>query len=184
MNLYGSMGGRSRNGWGSYSLQPVESEPMPSHATPTQALEKCLSMDWPHAVGTDTQGELIWETLPYKDWAGLMKTLAEIKIALRTQAVFKFPHAQPDGQVHDRHWLSYPITRHAVNDWNRKNLRLPNQLRFKVRPTVDGQLVGVIFHMPHLPPSDFRPDPKTLGTIWRQVHNHLDKTTTLKRITA
>jgi CRISPR-associated protein Cmr1 len=172
MDLYGTVGGRSRNGWGSYSLQLIDDVDTPTCPTPTQALAKCLSMDWPHALGSDSQGALVWQTLPQKDWAGLMRMLAEIKIKLRTQAAFKFPHAQPDGQVHDRHWLSYPITRHDVNDWKRKNLRLPNQLRFKVRHTNDG-LVGVIFHMPHLPPAEFRPDPKTLESIWRTVHSHL-----------
>ena len=181
MNLYGTVGGRSRNGWGSFSLQRIDGVDTSTCPTPTQTLAKCLSMDWPHALGADSQGALVWQTLAHKDWAGLMRTLAEIKIKLRTQAAFKFPHAQPDGQVHDRHWLSYPITRHDVNDWKRKNLRLPNQLRFKVRHTQDGKLVGVIFHMPHLPPAEFRPDTKpdtkpdskTLERIWRTVHSHL-----------
>lgn len=183
MNHYGTVGGRSRNGWGSYSLHRIDGVDTPTCPTPTQALAKCLSMDWPHALGSDSQGALVWQTLPHKDWAGLMRTLAEIKIKLRTQAAFKFPHAQPDGQVHDRHWLSYPITRHDVNDWKRKNLRLPNQLRFKVRHTNDG-LVGVIFHMPHKPPAEFGSSPQTLERIWRQVHSHLDQTATLKRIAA
>ena len=172
MHLYGTVGGRSRNGWGSYSLQRIDGVETTTCSTPAQALAKCLSVDWPHALGADSHGALVWQTLPHKDWAGLMRTLAEIKIKLRTQAAFKFPHAQPDGQIHERHWLSYPITRHDVNDWKRKNLRLPNQLRFKVRHTNAG-LVGVIFHMPHLPPAEFRPDPKTLESIWRTVHSHL-----------
>lgn len=183
MNLYGTVGGRSRNGWGSYSLQRIDGVNTPTGPTPTQALAKCLSVDWPHALGADSQGALVWQTLPHKDWTGLMRTLAEVKIKLRTQSAFKFPNAQPDGQVHDRHWLSYPITRHDVNDWKRKNLRLPNQLRFKVRHTEDG-LVGVIFHMPHKPPADFGSSPQTLEPIWRQVHSHLDQSATLKRITA
>ena len=181
MNLYGTVGGRSRNGWGSYSLTLLDGEPMPGSATPTQSLAQCLSKDWPHSLGTDSHGPLIWQTLAHPDWAGLMRTLADIKIKLRTQAAFKFPHAQPDGQVHDRHWLSYPITRHSVNDWNRKNLRLPNQLRFKVRLTVDGQLVGVIFHMPHTPPTDFGSRPEDLERIWRHVHNYLDSNATPAR---
>lgn len=184
MNLYGTVGGRSRNGWGSYGLTRTDGQAMPSGAAPSQALAKCLVVDWPHTLGADSQGALIWETKPHKDWTGLMKTLAEIKIALRTQSTFKFPDAPPDGQVHDRHWLSYPITRHSVNDWNRKNLRLPNQLRFKIRPITDGQLVGVIFHMPHKPPAEFGSSPKNLERIWRQVHSHLDQAANLKRIAA
>ena len=182
MHLYGTVGGRSRNGWGSYSLQPADT---PTSPPPIQALDECLSMDWPHALGADNNKRaLIWQTQPHKDWADLMRTLAEIKIKLRTQAAFKFPHKQPDGQVHDRHWLSYPVTNHAVNDWKRKNLRLPNTLRFKVRPTSDGQLVGIIFHMPHKPPTDFGSTAQTLERIWQQVHRHLDQTANLKRIAA
>ena len=185
MNLYGTVGGRSRNGWGSYSLQPVNVTETMAFMPPSQALEKCLGIDWPHALGADSLGMLIWQTMPHKDWTGLMRTLAEVKISLRTQPAFTFPHAQPDGQVHDRHWLSYPITRHDVNDWRRKNLRLPNQLRFKARPTADGQLVGVIFHMPHKPPAEFGSSLKTLERIWQQVHSHLDsQKDTLKRIDA
>ena len=174
MHLYGTVGGRSRNGWGSYSLQSIDGVVAPTSPLPTQALAKCLSVDWPHALGADNHGALVWQTLPHKDWTGVMRTLAEIKIKLRTQAAFKFPHAQPDGQIHDRHWLSYPITRHDVSDWKRKNLRLPNQLRFKVRAMADGKLVGLIFHMPHKPPMDFDPRPAELMRIWGQVHQHLD----------
>jgi CRISPR-associated protein Cmr1 len=185
MNLYGTVGGRSRNGWGSYTLESLDGEPLSNSTTPTQTLAQCLSLDWPSAIGADSQGALIWQTDPCKDWPTLMRTLAEIKIKLRTQAAFEFPNAQPDGQIHDRHWLSYPITRHDVNDWRYKNLRLPNQLRFKVRLTNDGQLVGVIFHMPHLPPKEFGADPKTIERIWRQVHKYLDdENTPLKRISA
>jgi len=173
MELYGTVGGRSRNGWGSYSLKPSHDAPTAKFAPASKAFTECLALDWPHAIGADAQGALIWQTLPHKDWAALMKTLAQIKIALRTHGTFKFPHAQPDGQVHDRHWLSYPVTRHAVSSWG-NNARLPNTLRFKVRPTADGQLVGVIFHMPHKPPADFRSSPQTLERVWRQVHSLLD----------
>jgi CRISPR-associated protein Cmr1 len=183
MHRYGTAGGRSRNGWGSYSLIHATDKSPPPDTQPIRALADCLKLDWPHAVGADAQGALIWQTQAHKDWAGLMKTLAQIKIALRTQRQFKFPNAQPDGQIHDRHWLSYPVTGHDVNDWKRKNLRLPNTLRFKVRPTADG-LVGVVFHMPHKPPAEFGSSPQTLERVWRQVHSHLDQSTALQRTNA
>ncbi len=83
----------------------------------------------------------------------------------------------------DRHWLSYPVTNHTVTSWG-NNARLPNSLRFKVRPMADGQLVGVVFHIPHKPPAEFGSSPQTLERIWRQVHSHLDQTATLKRTAA
>ena len=39
----------------------------------------------------------------------------------------------------------------------------------------DGQLVGVIFHMPHKPPAEFGSSPQTLQRVWQQVHSHLDQ---------
>lgn len=182
MHLYGTVGGRSRNAWGSYSLtQAADSTPAASApiTPPTRALADCLKLDWPHALGADAQGPLVWQTPLHKDWAGLMKTLAQIKIALRTQFVFTTGKTQ---SPEDRHWLSYPVTNHSVASWG-NNARLPNTLRFKVRPTANG-LVGVVFHMPHQPPAEFRPDPKTLERIWRQVHNHLDQSTALQRTAA
>lgn len=181
MDLYGTAGGRSRNGWGSYSLKRTDGQAMPVNATPSQPLAKCLRADWPHALGADSQGPQAWQTVPHKDWAGLMKTLAQTKITMRTQ--FDFNSGKNASVPEDRHWLSYPVTNHSVASWD-KNARLPNQLRFKIRPTADGQLIGIVFHMPHLPPADFQPAPQTLERIWRQVHHHLDQSTALKRIKA
>jgi len=182
MHLYGAVGGRSRNGWGSYSLQPANGlAAPPANPTPSQPLATCLRMDWPYALGADQQGLLAWQTKPHKDWSALMKTLAETKIGMRT--LFGF-NSGKSAVPEDRHWLSYPVTNHSVTSWG-NNDRLPNQLRFKVRPTADGQLVGVIFHMPHLPPTNFKPDPKTLERIWQRVHSHLDQIRpALPRITA
>ncbi|WP_297727926.1 RAMP superfamily CRISPR-associated protein [Limnohabitans sp. Rim8] len=181
MDDYGTAGGRSRNGWGSYSLHRTDGQAIAVNATPSQLLAKCLREDWPHALGADSQGLLAWQTMPHKDWAGLMKTLAQTKIAMRTQ--FDFNSGKNASVPEDRHWLSYPVTNHSVASWG-NNARLPNQLRFKVRPTVEGQLVGVIFHIPHQPPKEFGSNIQTLERIWRQVHSHLDQTATLKRLTA
>jgi CRISPR-associated protein Cmr1 len=181
MHLYGTVGGRSRNAWGSYSLIHATDKIPQAGTAPIRALADCLKLDWPHAVGADAQGALIWQTQPHKDWAGLMKTLAQIKIALRTQ--FAFNSGKNASAPEDRHWLSYPVTNHSVTRWG-NNARLPNTLRFKVRSTADGQLVGVVFHMPHKPPAEFGSSPQTLERIWRQVHSHLDQSTALQRTNA
>lgn len=169
MSGFGTVGGRSRNGWGSYSLHDIGDIP----SLPLRPWQDALKLDWPHTIGSDAKGALIWQTQPLADWKALMKALAVIKIELRTQQ-FKFPDKRPDGQIHARHWLSYPVTTHKVDDWNRNNARLPNSLRFKVRPTADGKLVGLIFHMPCLPPASFAPDPKAITAVWQRVHAFLD----------
>lgn len=178
MHRYGTVGGRSRNGWGSYSLLPLPPGEGRGEGKvlPLRDWRACLDLDWPHAIGKDEKGPLVWQTQPHADWRALMKTLAIIKIGLRTQ--FEFPNDRPDGAVHDRHWLSYPVTTHHVNSWRQNNLRLPNQLRFKVREATDGQqLVGVIFHMPHLPPPAFHPNRTAVERVWQQVHAFLDAPT-------
>lgn len=173
MDRYGTLGGRSRNGWGSLALlaAPTGSDGATQAApAPLRPWRDCLGTDWPHAIGRDER-PLIWQTPPFSDWKALMRRLAEIKIGLRTQ--FAFTTGRNARQVEPRHWLSYPVTNHSVVAWG-NNARLPNTLRFKVRATADQRLVGVIFHVPHLPPAAFRPDPRAIENVWAQVHRFLD----------
>lgn len=176
MNQYGTLGGRSRNGWGSFSLlpSPLAEEELGEREIRYRLWTECLrpDCDWPHAIGKDARGALIWQTGPHEDWKSLMKTLAETKMGLRTQ--FKFPKGTSDGRVHERHWLCYPVNPHKVSAWDEYNSRLPNTLRFKIRQCQDGKLVGVIFHVPHLPPAAFRPDRPAIEAVWTRVHAFLD----------
>jgi CRISPR-associated protein Cmr1 len=176
MARFGTLGGRSRNGWGSFALFPVSpGEGQGVRELPLRDWQQCLDRDWPHAIGRDGKGPLIWTTAPQDDWKVLMKTLAVIKIGLRTQ--FVFPNAQPPHQqALPRHWLSYPITRHTTKAFDR-NARLPNSLRFKVRATDDGRLVGVVFHLPCLPPAAFAPERTAIIATWQRVHGLLDELT-------
>ncbi|WP_461466027.1 type III-B CRISPR-associated protein Cas10/Cmr2 [Melaminivora sp.] len=160
MDRYGTLGGRSRNGWGSFSLLPADAQTAAFEGEPatrtTHNWQQALQLDWPHALGSDARGLLAWQTRPFDNWPGLMQELARLKIGLRTQ--FVLPKARPDGQIHQRHWLAYPVTHHSVSAWG-GNARLPNSLRLKVRPAPGNpqQVVGVIFHMPCLPPPVLQP---------------------------
>lgn len=171
MHRYGTVGGRSRNGWGSYALIPQEGAPELQGTLPVRDWRQCLELDWPHAIGKDDKGPLIWQTAPHADWKALMRTLAILKIGLRTQ--FRFTTGRNAPQPEARHWLAYPVTNHSVGPWG-GSARLPNQLRFKVRALANGQLVGVIFHMPHLPPPAFHPNRTAVERVWQQVHAFLD----------
>lgn len=178
MSQFGSVGGRSRNGWGSYSLLGIGN----LSSLPLRPWQAALNLDWPHAIGSDDiKGALIWQSTPFADWKALMKALALIKIGLRTQFIFTTGKNAP--RAENRHWLSYPVTNHSVSDWG-NNARLPNSLRFKVRPTADGKLVGVIFHMPCLPPPAFKPQREAINAVWEQVHAFLDKQSSLTRTRA
>jgi len=186
LNFLGTLGGRSRNGWGSLTLAPEDDTPDLKATLPPQMLRdwrEALALDWPHAVGRDKLGPLIWHTDNLPDWHAVMKRLAEIKISLRTQPAFAF-QGKPSGQAEPRHWLSYPVTNHDVVEWKRNNRRLPNTLRFKVRPTAQGQLQGLIYHMPCQPPPEFQPTFKILEEVWTHVHQHLDALKHLHRLSA
>ena len=178
MNLYGTLGGRSRNGWGSFALERLDDTPALSASVDSslrRPWRQALGFDWPHAIGQDEKGELIWQTAEgFPDWKGAMRRLAEIKIWLRTQFKFrdeKPPHPAPN----ERHWLSYPVTNHPVRDWEDK--RLPNSLRFKLRPDSrdPARLRGVIFHVPCLPPREFNPNSAATQRVWERVHLFLDQ---------
>lgn len=177
IHLYGTLGGRSRNGWGSLSLRPAAGA-APSHThPPLGAWQDLLQTDWPSAIGTDDQGPLIWVTRPTKDWQSAMFELAIIRYRIRRSFSLHglpTPHPEPA----DRHWLAYPVTNnHKVESWDRSRKgspRLPNSLRLKVREHAQG-FVGVVFHMPALPEkSTFKPTQKPLLKVWSKVHSTLD----------
>lgn len=183
MDRFGTLGGRSRNGWGSFSLQPAhENTAALAGNLPTQPWQAALGRDWPHAIGTDDQGALLWQTAPFADWKQLMQELARLKIGLRTQFGFTTGKGNPAINPENRHWLSYPVTNHSVRTWDR-NARLPNSLRFKVRPAPSDpkKVVGVILHMPCLPPPAFYPKLQAIEGVWQAVHGFLDKQQTLTR---
>lgn len=186
IDRYGTIGGRSRNGWGSLGLTEAQAHDRTLDEVPVNALARpwrdALDRDWPHAIGTDEHGPLIWRTRhAFDDWKGLMQLFAELKIGLRTQ--FRFNSGNQTLSPEPRHWLSYPVTRHSVKFW--KNARLPNSLRFKVRADADGRLRGVIVHLPCLPPADpFRPDRRAIEAVWGQVHAFLDQADALARTPA
>ncbi len=176
IDRFGTVGGRSRNGWGSCSLKPLNDTPVLQGKSPERPWRDALGLDWPHAIGAD-EVPLIWQTRAFDDWKPLMRELAIIKIGLRTQ--FVFPNARPPHQnVEPRHWLSYPITKHPTYAWDR-GARLPNSLRFKVRPDAKDarKLVGVVVHVPCQPPAAFRSNSAAIAQTWQTVHALLDELT-------
>ncbi len=185
INSLGSLGGRSRNGWGSLVINDMDW----CETLPFRDWRSCLDEQWPHAIGQDEQGALLWWTEPHEDWSSLMQTLAELKIGYRTQ--FRFHAGRNAERPEERHWLSYPVTNHTVKPWDQAvkdskikvlglSNRLPNMLRFKVWQDADGYW-GCIYHMPHLPPRQFRPDRQAIERVWQQVHRFLDDQQNLER---
>ncbi len=177
---FGTLGSRARNGWGALHLSEIggsqtvqpSSDAIAAYVRP---LATCLKLEWPHAIGSDNKGPLIWKTLPMSTWREAMRDLARVKIAFRTQGA-PFPDAQP-GSIQDRHLIAYPVTNHVVNAWENK-ARLANQIRLKV--VKDGaQYVGVVVHLPCRMPDELvallrgATMPAELS-VWQSVHRVLD----------
>lgn len=184
IHWFGTLGGRSRNGWGSLALDGQAIEPLVrDHATLqaiTRPLVDCLRLDWPHTLGSDQHGLLAWKTInPITDWRTAMKDLAKIKIAFRT--ALHFDPARPH-RIDQRHVLAYPVTHHNFNHWGNQS-RLANQLRFKVTKTAQSY-IGVAYHLPCGIPSQLlnaltEADRnwivgQQLG-VWKKVHGILDQ---------
>ena len=166
---FGTLGGRARNGWGSFVFDGLQGAVPP---LPLRDWRQCLDREYPHAIGQNEQGPLIWQTEPFPDWSALEAELAKIKIAFRTH--LEFHSGKNASHPELRHWLAYPVTNHSVRGWS--GYRLPNSLRFRVRET-SGGLVGILYHMPVWPPKGKagKRDRSAIENAWRQVHQVLDK---------
>lgn len=200
VSLFGTIGGRSRNGWGSLLVTPKEPPeedwpPTPTFFDPSgrdgrawldrfaKPLDKALEEDWCHAVGRDGKGFLLWCTEKLTSWEAALDQLGKVKIAFRTQFHFRDTGNQND-QLCDRLILAYPVTKHAFSRWDsRKLLHLANQILFKVLPDGDGYR-GLVVHLPHGLPAPMverlsEDEKKNLREremdIWRKVHGVLDE---------
>jgi CRISPR-associated protein Cmr1 len=194
IHWFGAVGGRSRNAWGSLTLEGPGLDGFgalgPSHSLVnkiSRPIESCLALDWQHAIGRDSKSVLIWKSKHHQNnWSDILRELAEAKIQFRTHLTF----SGPVGRLEERHVLAYPVTNHRVNGWQKS--RLANQIRFKVAKDEQGYF-GIIYHLPcKLPEALCRQlagnhgDLRTLQAkemaIWRKVHACLDANTSFKRI--
>ncbi len=186
-NWFGTIGGRSRNGWGSISwasLGGTSELPPLTNATLAQTgcvrpLAHCLELDWPHAIGRDDKGALVWRgTNTFANWRDAMKFLAQVKIGFRTE--LGFTTGDNSTRVEPRHIVAYPVTKHHVGSWGR-NVRIANTLRFKITTEADGGLRALIYHTPCRP--TLRHDGVTpLTDTWQPVHRMLDRNPQLTRL--
>lgn len=191
INWFGTVGGRSRNGWGSFLLESQSenhsldgldklNQEHPILNKFARSLSECLKLDWPHALGKSDNGKLlIWKTnSSFGNWWDVMKELARVKIAFRTAL-----HFNPDRhhRIDQRHLLAYPVTHHNFNPWGNQS-RIANQLRFKVI-IEKNQFIGIAYHLPCSIPKELQDalvqaDRNWINeqqlSIWQTVHRKLD----------
>jgi len=175
---FGVIGGRSRNGYGSLALSGEFMNTNFLQSLKTKDIREILGKEnkpYPNALGIDQKGELVWETKPIENWQEAMSLLAECYLGVRMNLKINEPGLQK------RHILGYPVTHHEVRDWG-VNARMPSQLRLMVKRNAQDRLVGRILHLPHKLPKKW--DEKKLGSelsVWKKVHEHLDKQKFLSR---
>lgn len=167
MDAFATAGGRSRNGWGSFALVGEKAV----LDIPTRDWIKALELDWPHALGEDAQGPLIWRSKPLPSWENAMRLLAQTRADMRRS-------------VPDRRMLAYPDTKSRVPEWS-GNARVPNSLRFKVRAE-NNQFFATVFHTACRPANELweklPPDmQKTFVDTFSAAHNFLDNHTDFDR---
>ncbi|MCB1776036.1 MAG: hypothetical protein KDI50_01235 [Candidatus Competibacteraceae bacterium] len=188
---FGTLGSRSRNGWGSLLLEPaqrsIQDLPQPADATLSRIClpwKQCLKKDWPHALGTDFDKPLIWITEIKTDWRKVMGCLANIKVDIR----FIAKALQGPMGVGGIHLLGYP----SGGKWELKMLgieaRLAGQLRFKILKIENG-FIGMISHFPCKFPDQLKLKLKdeqrdwidhNEHLVWESVHNNLRNNKRLK----
>lgn len=181
IDWFGTFGGRSRNAWGSLDIgQEALTQNHPQIKTVTRDLKACLTLDWPHAIGQDAKGALIWESpQSFTDWHEAMQFLARTKIGFRTH--LSFSTGKGSQRVEARHIIAYPVTNHDVRLWGGQ-ARLANQLRFKLFRDSAGQLRARLYHTPHKCPLPAGGIDEL--AIWQKIHTWLDQQGNLQRLGA
>lgn len=200
-HAFGALGSRSRNGWGSLHFddhakdRALSAEEIAAMLDPSGGAGRdwvrpfsrnwrlALDTDWCHAIGKDEAGLLLWRTEAMKKWEDVLKTLAEVKIAFRTQLHFK--GGGTHAKLCDRQLLAYPVTNHTLGSWG-KEARSANQIIFKVIPS-GASFLGFVAHLPHGLPgplveglsSDDRAGLDARQQhVWAAVHAKLDNNLT------
>jgi len=179
VQAFGSVGGRSRNGWGSFQIvnPSVALEQAATYVnSSTQNWTNGLGRDYPNCLGMFDDGKfLLWKTQGYQHWKLAMRALAEAYIEVRAKTVGKDdklnPGARKNQTVQERHLLGIPLTKH---DYGRGDARHASPLRFVVKKQKDG-FRGFILHMPH-GHSKQQPLEKGVNTraVWEKVHRKLN----------
>lgn len=183
IKYFGTIGSRSRNGWGSININPKENT-----AGTKFELVKLKDIElidytnifnekskaYPHGIGKNQKGILCWETPLRTTWQECMKDLAGTYLDIRM--AFKFTKTDKQ-KLEARHLLGYPVTHHGASIWDKEeskkiNTRLPSQLILKVIRK-GTNFSGLILHIPNLIPlKGFTP--KEQKDIWKFIHDKLD----------
>lgn len=182
---FGTLGGRSRNGWGSLSVEPVDDTPPLPLLTQLldnpgmRPLSERLTHSWATGIASIDSSPLIWESdRTFTSWGAALRQIHDIKRAVRNELAL-------EGHLRlvPRQLLGLP-----VQDGPPIDARMPSPLRFKVFDPKAGELRIRVYALPHgAPDSDsfrrLREDFNKLApSVWDTVISTLDEQAPLHRI--
>lgn len=186
LHHFGTIGSRSRNGFGSISLNiknKIQLSSLPQLIKENISFADRMTQEnktYPAQLCLDEKNLLCWEYMPdnpidvKKAWQEILHNFAEIYMKTRTQ--FKFT---AKNELEARHLLGYPAGQnHVVAGWGS---RMPSQLRLMVKRNEQEQIVGRILHLAHPIPKKWDNKLGAQTDIWKKVHSFLDGQPSLKR---
>ncbi len=189
---FGTLGSRSRNGWGSLHMSSdghtISSFSKEAIRPYLRELFECMKYDWPHAIGMDDDRPLVWQSEPLENWSEAIDKLAELKKDMRREA--KKDKRDING-IAGIHLLGYP----AGKDWplpcgQEQNMRMATPIRFKVVKD-DQKCRCLVFHIPtdfpsvikdQLDKSDREWVEKNQVEVFRAIHQVIDNNGKFQRI--
>ncbi len=178
VDAFGSIGSRSRNGYGAVALSSEGFGRLEPGNIPADMMQGIIdnNKEYPNTFGRDQKGLLAWDSEPLTPWTQAMQLLAGTYLRARTE----IPIA--GNGIQARHALGYPVTHHNVGEWGGNLGRMPSQLRLMVKRNQQNQLVARILHLPHRLPKQWPNNLPAQADVWRQVHRFLDGQNELHRI--
>ncbi|WP_291323083.1 RAMP superfamily CRISPR-associated protein [Desulfonatronospira sp.] len=177
---FGTIGGRSRNGFGSIALSCRHLLSFESVVAKAKGFDLVMGFSekkYPSALSKDSKGLLCWEySQNDMTWENVFKIFSEIYMLVRTSFPFKQRNT-----LEPRHILGYPAGRnHHVHEWGGATGRRPSQLRLMVKRNDQGQVIGRILHLPH-PMHRWNTKIAKEAELWKKVHAFLDARNELQR---
>lgn len=166
VHLFGTIGSRSRNGWGSIAILPKSFKFDPAKCFPQALiLEKVWSSNknYPFCIGKDEKGMLCWQTAErYSSWKSAFEDIAQIYHQL-------VKNLNEDDKNFNTKWRK-------LLGFAAGNSRLSSQLLLKVcitKTKIQTGYYGMIVHVPYLV-SDWKERDGDQKKAWQFIHEWLD----------
>ncbi len=168
IHLFGTIGARSHNGWGSVSITPINFNFAPEDVFTKFANWNDIIKDnkqYPHLVGKDDKGVLCWKTSNCRSWSEAFSEIGTIYTNL-VGAIKK---------------NCYDLNCQKLLGFATAKERMPSHFTIKIvktrvknNETIATRYYGLIVHIPYIIGCDYW-IPQNQMSSSKFIHNYLDK---------